>query len=330
MKEGFTFLHAIRWENDMKKMLKMESCCIVAFLMTGLFVYSGYAKDAKEARIASTQKVSAPANDETFAEIADRFAYDKEMPLEAQIIGAWPHRIPYVIEKIQYKSTHNERVPGLFVYPKDLNGRRCPAVLLIHGSNDFWGKNENWCMDWIDVLVRSGRCVLVIDNPGYGERKFFTASQPAKKNYRYEYRDNFIQTIVDQRRGIDYLLTRPEVDSGKIGLLGGSRGAYYGSVIAGLDDRLKAVVLTVGWASQDNPKDLYSRCFNNMNFVPRITAPVMMINASEDTIIGHQAAEELFSVIKSPKRMVWYPTGHYIPPKNGNKEILEWFDLYLK
>jgi len=31
-----------------------------------------------------------------------------------------------------------------------------------------------------------------------------------------------------------------------------------------------------------------------------------------------------------PKRQVWYETGHYIPPKAGNKEALEWFDTYLK
>ena len=49
--------------------------------------------------------------------------------------------------------------------------RAHPAVLLLHGANDFWGKNEDWSLEWMDILAREGWCVLVADFYGFGERK---------------------------------------------------------------------------------------------------------------------------------------------------------------
>ena len=65
-------------------------------------------------------------------------------------------------------------VPAYFTYPKDSIfsiATRHPAVLLLHGANDFWGKNEDWSLEWMDILSREGWCVLVADFYGFGERK---------------------------------------------------------------------------------------------------------------------------------------------------------------
>ena len=37
-----------------------------------------------------------------------------------------------------------------------------------------------------------------------------------------------IQSVTDQRRGIDFLFSRPEVDTTKVALMGGSMGGYFG------------------------------------------------------------------------------------------------------
>ncbi len=270
-----------------------------------------------------------PVDDATFAQIADLFQYDHNLPLESATIGAWPYRIPYVIEKITYRSAHHERVPGYFAHPVAEQGRRFPAVLLVHGSNGFWGKNEDWVLDWLNVLVRSGRAVLVIDNYGFGER-MLTPDIEEERLLPYAMRDMVVQSVIDQRRGLDYLETRPEVDPKKLGLLGGSRGSWIGAMVAGLNGRLSAVVLIVTQESNGSTDDLVRRYRHTLNFVPRITAPVMLVNATQDKPVRSELAKEMMKLLRVPKRQVWYESGHYIAPKTGNKEALEWFDNYLK
>jgi len=300
--------------------------CYFLFIWIGEI---GAAENGKKSKEKAVFRV--PIDDKAFNIVSQLYAYDSSLPLESETIGVWPWRNPYTIEKIKYRSTHSEIVPGYFAYPNVEKSKKLPAVLLIHGNNDFWGKNEDWSLDWLDVLLKSGRCVLVIDNYGFGERK---KSKEKRYNARHdsslEWREIAVQSVTDLRRGIDYLLTRPEVDPNSIGLLGGSRGAYFGTLVSGLDKRLGAVVLTVGDSWDDDPQDSIIRYNHPLNFASRISAPVVMVNASKDRFVKRQKVEELFNAINSSKKHIWYDSDHYLPPKEYNKEILEWLDIYLK
>lgn len=271
-----------------------------------------------------------PVDDATFAQIADLFQYDRNMPLEALILGNWPYRIPYVIEKISYRSIHSEIVSGYFAHPLDSAGKRFPAILLVHGSNGIWGKNEDWALDWMDVLARSGRSVLVIDNFGFGERLRSGEGEQGRQLGPYETRDMVVQTVVDQRRGLDYLESRSEVDPAKIGLLGGSRGGWIGAMVAGLDNRLKAAVLTVVAEPRGTTADPFSRYQHTMNFVPRIKAPVLIVGASRDKPSRVAFDKQLFAALPGVKQEIWFDSEHYVAPKQNNKEILQWLDAVLK
>jgi len=270
-----------------------------------------------------------PVDDAAFGQIADMFQYDHELGLDAATIGVWPYRNPYVIEKVTYRSVHNERVPAYFAHPIEQPGQRFPTVLLVHGSNGFWGKNEDWVLDWVDVLVRSGRAVLVIDNYGFGER-MQNADIEEERLLPYKMRDMVVQSVIDQRRGIDFLERRPEVDAKKIALLGGSRGSWIGSMVAGLDHRFAAVVLTVTQECNGSTDEPNLRYRHTLNFVPRIAAPTLLVNATQDKPVRSELAREIMALLRVPKRQVWYETGHYIAPKTGNREVLEWFNTYLK
>ncbi|MFH1568721.1 MAG: alpha/beta fold hydrolase [Gemmatimonadota bacterium] len=239
-----------------------------------------------------------PVGDDLFAQIADLYRYDADQRLEAVTIGQWPHRLPYVIEKIAYRSTHGERVPGFFAHPQDTTGARYPAVLLVHGANGFWGKSEDWAMDWLDLLARSGRCVLAIDNAAFGERRLEPGEPWSWGPYRY--RDWMVQTVTDQRRGVDYLLSRPEVDGSRIALLGGSMGGHIGCLVAGLEDRFAAVVLTVVGAWVEGP-----------------------------TGDGRGPGEELFRAMPARRQQIWYESSHYLPPRQYSTDIMVWLDAHL-
>ncbi|MFA6108147.1 MAG: alpha/beta fold hydrolase [Candidatus Latescibacterota bacterium] len=261
-----------------------------------------------------------------FAVIADHFGYDRGLPLEAATIGVWPHRTPYILEKVEFASIHGQRVSAYFTHPKDSTATRYPAVLLLHGSNDFWGKNEDWVRDWMDLLSSQGWCVLAADFPGFGERKRPGQEDPWEAG-PYTGRDALIQAVTDQRRGLDYLFQRAEVDTARVALMGGSMGGYFGTLVAGLENRFIGVVLTVtgAWGS-DATDDPFGRFGHTLNFAPHLSAPVFMVNATGD---GKESGEELFRWMPEPKEQIWFEHQHYLPPREYNKEILAWLHQRL-
>ena len=266
-----------------------------------------------------------PVSEEVFATIADHYEYDQSQPLDTSVIGVWPHRRPYIIEKVEFSSTNNERVPAYFTHPKNSIfsiATRHPAVLLLHGANDFWGKNEDWSLEWMDILAREGWCVLVADFYGFGERK-----KAGQKPQWWGSGSYTMQSVTDQRRGIDFLFSRPEVDTTKVALMGGSMGGYYGTLVAGLESRLTTVVLTVpGTGAGRAPDDALARFSHILNFAPRVSAPILMVNATGD---GRASGEELYNAMPEPKQQIWYESEHYLPPREYSEDILNWFHKHL-
>jgi len=55
-----------------------------------------------------------------------------------------------------------------------------------------------------------------------------------------------VQTVIDLRRAVDVVLSRPGVDPKRIGFVGHSFGATWGGVLAGVEKRIKAYVLMAG------------------------------------------------------------------------------------
>ena len=268
-----------------------------------------------------------PIDAAQFAAMADYFAYDETMPLAAEVIGTWRARSPYLTGKVTYASARGVRVPAFFAHPAEAVGGPHAAILLLHGANDFWGKHEDWAVEWYDILAREGWCVLCADSPGHGERKRAGELGPQQLG-PYAWRDLQIQTTIDQRRGIDYLLSREEVDPRRVALLGGSLGGYHGIRAAALEQRLAAIVLTVttSWPLDKSTDDPVRRFGHTLNFAPRIQAPLLMVNATGD---GRDGGEELFAAASEPKEQIWYESSHFLPPREYSQDILKWLHEHL-
>jgi dienelactone hydrolase len=125
-----------------------------------------------------------------------------------------------------------------------------------------------------DELAKRGYVVAVIDMLYWGERRMLLPGDP--KGYLTRSQDLTEEEIVqfnrrsamneqifartlmaagttwfgvihwDDRRTVDYLLTRPEVDPNRIGCVGLSVGGYRAVHLTALDDRIRAGV-GVGW-----------------------------------------------------------------------------------
>lgn len=167
---------------------------------------------------------------------------DKPCDLEARNLGTL-ERDGYKIEKIVFQSrpdvwvTANAYVPAIT--------EKVPAVLVVHGH---WAgaRRDPVVQARCLGLVKLGFFVLAVDAFGAGERY----TKPAKGTYHGAlYGATLWPTghsllgmqVYDNRRAVDYLLTRKEVN-GKLGITGASGGGNQSMNAGALDDRIQAVV----------------------------------------------------------------------------------------
>ena len=272
-------------------------------------------------------------------------AYDRALPLDPEVKEKSVEDGVRLLS-VTYSSTHSERVPALLALPANPKPP-LPCIVLMHGLG---GSKEGMKPFWVE-LTKAGYACFAIDAKFHGERPKGPGGQ-AFLLYPYSGRDALAQTVVDLRRGLDFLHTRDDIDPKRIGYVGVSMGAILGSITAGVDDRIAAVALIVGggdWnvllektllslAGDKNLKDKSARAsvvaaldpLDPVHWVGRISPrPVLMINGDLDNIVPVEANKALHAAAKEPKKVVWYSGGHFAPPDLVRKELLAWFADHL-
>jgi cephalosporin-C deacetylase-like acetyl esterase len=177
-------------------------------------------------------------------------------PLNARVTGT-VERPGYRIEKVTFESRPRLHVTANLYVPAG-TGRR-PAILgpLGHSGN---GKAWPSYQKLFSNLARKGYVVLAYDPFGQGERIEYPGTRQGQSalgggTSEHEYAGrrlillgaNFgLFRAWDGIRGIDYLLSRPEVDPDRIGCCGQSGGGTLTQFLAALDDRIRAAVVSMG------------------------------------------------------------------------------------
>jgi dienelactone hydrolase len=137
-----------------------------------------------------------------------------------------------------------------------------------------------------------------------------------------------IQEVKDFRRSIDYLQTRPDIDSQKIAYLGMSWGAYMSSIITAVEDRLRTSVLIAGGLI-----GLARPEVSDVSYVSRVRTPTLMLNGKYDVLFPPKTSSQpMFDLLGTPpehKRYILYETDHIPPRSEFIKETLTWLDKYL-
>jgi dienelactone hydrolase len=187
-----------------------------------------------------------------------------------ELLGQWPARPKrlavktlnredrgdYLLEKFQFDNGAGATVPGYLLLPKKVVGK-APAILYCHwhaGQYDV-GKEELFRTNATPVaagpeLVRRGYAVMAIDACCFGERngqvpggdKGAAGEMSASKFNLWVGRSLWGMIVRDDLIALDYLCSRPEVDSKRIGVTGISLGATRTWWAMALDERLKAGV----------------------------------------------------------------------------------------
>jgi dienelactone hydrolase len=165
-------------------------------------------------------------------------------PLEPTALGRLD-RDGYTIELLAFQTRPDVWATASVYCPKPAP-KTGPAVLVVHGHWP-WGRRDPVVQSRCVGLVKQGFFVLALDAFGSGER--FT--KPDRGTYHGALYGSTLwptgQSLLglqvhDNRRALDYLITRPEVDGKRIGVTGASGGGNQSMYAGALDDRLACVV----------------------------------------------------------------------------------------
>jgi eukaryotic-like serine/threonine-protein kinase len=130
----------------------------------------------------------------------------------------------------------------------------------------------------------------------------------------------------DLKRSIDYLETRPDIDSGKLAFYGMSWGGALGAIIPAVEDRLAVSVLLAGGVDDEARPEVHP-----INYVGRVTTPTLMLNGRYDAALdtGTRPMYDLLGTPPEHKRLVLYDSDHIPPRTEFVRETLAWLDRYL-
>lgn len=269
------------------------------------------------------------------------YQYNKTEPLAVQT----NETVDYAesrMTRFSYASANSQRVPALLFMPKNAaKAKPVPCLVMLHGL----GSNKEAMAPLARYAATLGYASLAIDEYAQGERAPTPTMDPLSAAVvQQELLTGIPQTVIDVRRGLDYLETCPDIDPKRLGLVGVSLGAIMGCVASGVDTRLKAAVLVSGggdWslilqhlaaqgqtvggqkipAAQNVNWSFISALLmpeDPLTFAPHIAPrPLLMVNGRKDTTIIPAAAEELYKAASAPAnahaQIVWFPDAGHIP-----------------
>lgn len=185
--------------------------------------------------------------------------------------GEWPKPCPlnvkpretikqdgYVIESLYYDSEPGDPIPAMLLIPDGVTAKKpAPAVAVWHqhagdfknGKSEPAGLSGNKMHHTGAALAKEGYVVLCPDALCFEERQDSTGRQKGMRYERFEFLRYVVagkcmawKNILDMKRAIDFLQSRPEVIDDKIGCYGHSMGSTHTWLIGPWEERLKCMV----------------------------------------------------------------------------------------
>lgn len=278
--------------------------------------------------LAATARAQGTSGPDSFDVLASLFSYDVATPLNARSIQRLDSAA-FVREKIVFDGWRGSRVPALLATPKD-GAARHPLVVLVDGLGGWkerWWQGTSWNRGriLIDSLLAAGFAVAMADAPASGERTFENDFVTAESFVRDmpRWRDMGIQTAIEQRRLIDYMVARPDIDSTRIGMLGLSHGGMMTFALAAVDGRVRAAVAGL------TPMQRIPDVLMPQGYAAHVRIPFLVMAGTSDAWYARGQVEDTYRMIgAADKRLIWYEVGHRVPEEYAG-EATRWFRRVL-
>jgi serine/threonine protein kinase/cephalosporin-C deacetylase-like acetyl esterase len=269
-----------------------------------------------------------PVSNETFRAYRSLYSYDRT-PLAMRVESVDDTSVDWRLENVTFAAAYgNERITAHLYLPKHGHG---PYQTLIEfpGNDAFYEHQFDPDLEHniFRFVVQSGRALMVPTYKGTYERR--STIPDGFPTMTVAYRDHAVMWVKDMARSLDYLESRPDIEKAKIGYVGVSWGGTFGPIILASEPRLKvAVFVGGGFLMQQALPEA-----DAVNFAPRVSTPVLMINGRLDFVLSPRDSQEpLFRSLGTPpnlKQRVVFDTGHFPHYADIARESLQWLDRFL-
>lgn len=290
--------------------------------------------------LAAAQAAATPSRETDPAKL---FAYDASAELSPRF-EVVERREGAVILEGSYASPGGDRVTAYLVTPE--HEEKSPAVLFGH----WGGGNRTEFLPEAIQYARAGAVSLLPDYP-------WARPAPWRRNLRHTDDPEhdfpiYVQAVVDLRRGLDYLSSRPGVDASRLAYVGHSWGAQWGAILAGVDRRPRTVILMAGvpdsaalYMESDDPDFAELRAKNpaSVNRLLEVMKPLSAGRyvgqasptplyfqfARYEQLFGRPSMERYYAAAREPRSISWYPTGHDLNDPQALLDRAAWLQKHI-
>lgn len=273
-----------------------------------------------------------PVSDAEFMIYKRMYAYDS-LPLNAEVVTAdsfeyWDR------ERVAFDLPYGERGGAILYIPKNAAP---PYSAVIHWPGAGYLRRKSFDEEGLssfDYLVRSGRAVILPILKGSYNRdgSNFSTTLPSllRQSDGTMFRDYQIKWVQDLSRTIDYLETREDIDSDRVGYYGISWGGSNAPLVLAVENRIDAAVVNSGglWMFRFLPE------IDPVNFLAHVRSPILMLNGKYDLVFPMETSQkpmfEFLGTDPQHKKFISNPSAHFTPRNILIRETLDWFDRYLE
>ncbi len=229
-----------------------------------------------------------------------------------------------------------KELAGTLRLPKGVE--KPPIVLMTMGLDST--KEE--LLTFETTFLERGMAILAFDGPGQGEAEYDFP-------IRYDY-ENVVRPV------IDWLETRDDVDTNRIGVWGISLGGYYAPRSSAFEKRIKACIANCGpynWGAlwdklPDLTRDAYIRRSHSKTpdearqkafqlslegVASKIECPLFVVAGGLDRLCPPEDAERLAREAKGPTTLLVIPDGNHVAHNRAYKyrpQTADWMAEQLR
>ncbi|MFO7890517.1 MAG: protein kinase [bacterium] len=192
-----------------------------------------------------------PVNNSIFQIYKNQFSYDR---IDLGVQTEYKKKSPdWTLEKVSFDAAYGEeRGSGYLFLPRNAKPPYQTAVyfggdapVFQHSCEDI--ENYYEFPMFLSFLVKNGRAVFYPVYKGFFERGSDALIYVIEGDFStHKWAEVCIQQVKDLRRSIDYLETRPDIDTDKLAYYSMSYGSMQASVILAVEKRFRASVLLAG------------------------------------------------------------------------------------
>lgn len=254
--------------------------------------------------------VAAPATDEQFAHWREQasaalFLPRTMPPVAAHDFGSFTPMPGVVAHRVTYGTQVGMRVTSIVYHPDHVNGK-VPAVIVVAGHG---GSKSTWYEVYAGLLYASAGAVVVTFDPIGEEERNSKHLTDARAH------DTILPALESPARmgglmigdvigAVNYAVSLPEVDPKRIAVVGYSMGSFHAALAAGLDPRIRALVLSGGGdldgngGSWDSSSKIMCQGgpYQALSFLPdkgailyalhQRTGETLVLNGEEDSLVA--------------------------------------------